>query len=118
MSFPMGGRPEGHRFPEASGSFAVRVPERLTERYCSFGARGWRPRNSPAQERCGTEFTHLSRPEWPPGADVLRSADLAVAVFAPRRQLVFGCGDRLAAVGAFPGEIRDCAGQLAHRSGD
>ena len=25
------------------------VPERLTERYCSFGVRGWRQRNSPAQ---------------------------------------------------------------------
>jgi len=115
MSFPMGGCPEftGHRFPEASGSGAVRVPERLTERCCSFGVRGWQSRNSPAQVRCGVDFTCSSPAEATAG-----SADLAVAVLAARGQLVFRRGDRLAVVGTFAREVRDSAGQLPHRPGD
>src|SRR5581483_5211169 len=47
-----------------------------------------------------------------------KSADLAVAVLAPCGQLVLGCGDRLAAVGALAGEVRDGPRQLAHRTAD
>jgi hypothetical protein len=57
--FPIGGwdRYGRHRSPEASLSHAVRLPERLTERCCSFGVRDWRSRNSPARERYGPQST-------------------------------------------------------------
>src|ERR1700761_4065974 len=58
-------------------------------------------------------------PAWPAAwIERPESADLAVAVLAPRGQLVFRRGDRLAVVGALAGKICDSAGQLAHRSGD
>ena len=55
-TFPHGrATARGHHFPEASCLVAVLVPERLTERCCSFGVRDWRPRNSPARGRCMSE---------------------------------------------------------------
>ncbi len=119
MSFPMGGRPEltGHRFPEASGSGAVRVPERLTERCCSFGVRGWQPRNSPAQGRCGVEFTYSS-PRARSGRRYAGQPILRSRCFRREASSSSGRGDRLAVVGAFAREVRDSAGQLAHRPGD
>ena len=114
MPFPMGGQAWAYHFPEASGPCAVRVPERLTERCCSFGVHGWRPRNSPAQGRCVCEFTARGRGALPSRAV---SADLAVAVLATRRELVLGRRDGFPAVGPLTWEVGDRAGQFAHRAG-
>src|SRR5689334_1994089 len=55
---------------------------------------------------------------YPPGSDVARSANLAVAVLAPRRELVLRAGDGLPAVGPLAGEVGDRAGELTHRTRD
>src|SRR5689334_16218976 len=93
----MGGRPSGHRFPEASWPRAVRVPERLTERCCSFGVRDWLSRSSPARGRYPAILT-----------------DLAVAALPSGGQLVLRRGDGLAAVGPLAREVGDRAGQFPH----
>ena len=64
-----------HRSPRA-----VRGPERLTERCCSFGAHGWLPQNSPARGRCTPILTGRRRR--------LDSAYFAVARLAPGGQFV------------------------------
>src|SRR5215213_5715021 len=46
-----------------------------------------------------------------------QSADLAVAVLAAARQLVFGGADRFAPVGPLAREVGDGSGQLPHRAG-
>ena len=91
------------------------MPERLTERCCSFGVRDWQSRSSPAHGRCVVEST--GRWVGLPGQETETSAGLAVAVLTAGGQFVLRRGDRLAAVGAFAGEVGDCAGQFAHRAG-
>src|SRR3954469_6066066 len=51
---------------------------------------------------------------YPDGGTRFGSADLAVAVLAPRGELVLGAGDRLAPVGPLAGEVGDGSGELPH----
>src|SRR3978361_1953295 len=107
LPFPMGGRISFRHFPEAPWLHAVLGPERLTERCCSFGVRGWRTRDSPARGRYraksnGGGSGTAARSGQP---SEVGSADLAVAVLAPRGELVLGAGNGLPAVGTLAREI-------------
>src|SRR5699024_3386620 len=98
-----------HRSPEALVDYTVRVPERFSERSCSFGARDTKPRDSP-----------VSRVNASPSLDAVcrLTGRPRRARTSTSRELVLDRGHDVILRDRLGRKLRDRTGQLTHGPSD